>query len=83
MSIGDYEGRVSRLEERADRHRDEMAEVRRTQVEQHMDLRNIASEMAEIRHTLNRVAWIATGGISFFVLQQMGLVEFLKEMAGK
>jgi hypothetical protein len=74
------EARFVRIEERMDRQRTEINSIRDRQDEQHLDMKGIAQRLDTLNHTISRGQWIILGAIGLFVLQSMGLSEFLKKI---
>ena len=80
MTEPSLETRVIRIEERMDRHRDELNNVRIRQDDQHNDMKSIAAKLDTLNDTISRRQWIIIGAVGFFMLQSMGLSEFLKKL---
>ena len=80
MTEPSLETRVIRIEERMDRHRDELNNVRIRQDDQHSDMKSIAAKLDTLNDTISRGQWIIIGAVGFFMLQSMGLSEFLKKL---
>ena len=74
----------ARMEERLNRHRAELDAVKVHSTESNLKLETlfnrVSSELGELRHTISRGQWVIIGALSFFLLQQFGLIEFLKKV---
>jgi len=82
MSTETADERIARLEERMSRQREDINAVTRRQDQQHMDMKSIADKLDRLNMTINKVLWVLLGGVGFFILQQIGLLEFIKKVAG-
>lgn len=76
------EERMVRIEERMDRQRQDLTAVVKRQDEQHIDMRAVVSKLDSISLNMNKLLWVALGGVGFFVLQQIGLLAFIKQVMG-
>jgi len=74
------ESKLARMDERMDRFRHEIETVKATQREQRGDMKAIASKLDTLTDTISRGQWIILGAAGFFMLQSMGLSEFLKKL---
>lgn len=74
------EARIVRIEERMDRHKSELDSVKERLTEQHGDMKAIAVRLDVLNETISRGQWIIIGAVGFFMLQSMGLGEFIKKM---
>lgn len=72
--------RVTRMEERMDRQREDINAVRDRQTEQHHDMKAIANRLDILNDTISRGQWIIIGAVGFFMMQSMGLAEFLRKL---
>lgn len=75
-----HEARFVRIEERMDRQRNDINTIRDRQDQQHRDMRGIAQRLDTLNETISRGQWIIIGAVGFFLLQGMGLSEFLKKL---
>ena len=80
MEQQSLETRVTRIEERMDRQRGDISSVRQRQEAQHHDMKAIANRLDTLNDTISRGQWIIIGAVGFFMLQSMGLTEFLKKL---
>lgn len=76
------EERMVRIEERMDRHRQDLIAVVKRQDEQHIDMRAVVSKLDSISLNMSKLLWVAFGGVGFFVLQQIGLLAFVQKVLG-
>ena len=75
-----HEARFVRIEERMDRQRTDIDFIRDRQDQQHLDMKGIAQRLDTLNQTISRGQWIILGAVGLFVLQSMGLSEFLKKI---
>lgn len=80
MAAETLEERMVRMEERMERQRGDIDTVTRRQDQQHLDMKSIAMKLDGINLTINKLLWVMLGGVGFFVLQQVGLLEFIKKI---
>lgn len=71
---------ITRLEERMERHRNELDQLKQRQTEQHHDMKAVVARLDTLNDTISRGQWIIIGAVGFFMLQSMGLSEFLKKL---
>ena len=80
MDNQSQDARMARIEERMDRHKAELDAVKERQNEQHGDMKAIATKLDVLNETISRGQWIIIGAVGFFMMQSMGLGEFLKKV---
>ena len=71
--MSDLEIRVVKLEHKADNHDEDIREIR-------AENKRLDAALEDINKTLSQIKNIVLGALGFFILQQMGLVDFLKKV---
>jgi hypothetical protein len=72
--------RLIRLESTMERYHDELNHLKIRQDAQHDDMQGIAERLDTLNATISRGQWIIIGATGFFLLENMGLSEFLKKV---
>lgn len=72
--------RLLRLESAMERYHDELNHLKTRQDAQHHDMQGIAERLDTLNATISRGQWIISGATGFFMLENMGLSEFLKKV---
>ena len=72
--------RLIRLESTMERYHDELNHLKIRQDAQHDDVQGSAERPDTLNATISRGQWIIIGATGFFLLENMGLSEFLKKV---
>jgi hypothetical protein len=71
--MSDLEIRVVKLENKTDNHDEDIREIR-------SENKRLDASLVSINKTLEQIKYTILGAVSFLVLQNMGLTDFLKKV---